>query len=397
MKKYLALISVSILIILFMRLDYIYGGWVNDTTTNENSSTTVNKKSSAQLPDTVNFIKVSSVEAGKVKINWEPPQATGVMALIYRDTSVIVSAEKLTSQNFVTQVNSEVAEYIDTVKQDGTYYYAVITAKDNVTNKSLLEDQNYSSIPIKVEVPKIPEIVSNIQVTLSEDKKGAIIKWKGNDYVDEYDVYKSTEVIADVETLNGAELIGAVEKGAEEYKDTSITNDGEYYFAVTTANDVGENHNLVPDENYTTKPLVYKKEVEKEESKEVETVKVEPKPEPQLKPKPEPKPVPKTSPKKIVKKKSVVRKKRINYYAKVQTIIGKDYYGENYEKCLMELMKIIYSDADGKSKNIARLFLAKTYYKLGKYNKALVIFAKLQDVYPDESKFWINLIANKSR
>ncbi|HEC93732.1 MAG TPA: tetratricopeptide repeat protein [Candidatus Atribacteria bacterium] len=387
MKKKLSAFIILLLII-FINTEIIYSAWIKKAKEKEK---TVTPKTAQKLPEGVDFIKATVVDKGKVKLNWEPPSTEGIIALIYRDTQIIDSKEKLTSDRFITNVNALAGEFVDTVTESGKYYYAIVTTKDKVTNKELVEDQNYISIPVNVEVLKLPPPVTNISVKLSDDKKTIIIQWQSVSNVNEYNIFRANEIIDDAKKLESAELIGAVEQGDEKFVDNSLDAPGKYYYAIITVNDAGENTTLIPDKNCTTKPIEIER---KEEKKKIEEIKKE-----EEKPKPEPKPVvkKKTPKPKKPKKRKIVKKRRVNYNAKLEKIIKQFYYSGKYDKSIEELKKIIKSKAPGRVKNKAKLFLGKSYYHTQQYKKALILFIKLEDVYPEEASFWIKQTLRRLR
>ena len=68
------------------------------------------------------------------------------------------------------------------------------------------------------------------------------------------------------------------------------------------------------------------------------------------------------------------------------------FYKEKYEAAAWKLREMV---DDGRCPAEAKLFLAKTYYHLKEYAKALKILVHLRDHFPDEADFWINRVANK--
>lgn len=372
---------IILLLIIFIKTEIIHSKW-GKKNTNEKSIT---KKTVQKLPESIDFIKAAVIEKGKVKINWEPPSTEGIVALIYRDTHIIDSRDKLTSDKFITNIKALAGEFIDTLSESGKYYYAIITTKDKVTNKELIEDQNYISIPVNVEVLKLPPAITNISVKLSDDKKRVIIQWQNVSNANEYRIYRANEIIDDTKKLETAQLIGTVKQGEEKFIDNSLATLCKYYYAITTVNDIGENPTLIPDKSYTTNPI----EIEEKEKIIEEVKKVE-------KPEPAPKPVVKKKPPKP-KKRRIVKKRRINYNAKLEKIIKQSYYAGKYDKSIEALKKIIKSKAPVSVKNKAKLFLGKSYYYTQQYKKALILFVKLKETYPEEASFWIKQTLRKLR
>ncbi len=377
MKRILCVLIALFFLLNVSDINVIHSAWIKKKKQKKPSNKV--KEIKQEIPQSVEFINAITFGTNKVKLSWDPLSEADIMALIYRDAKIINSKENLTADRFVSEISAAKGKFIDTLSKSGKYYYAIITKKNNVTNKELIEDQNYTSVPVGVNIPVIPSPVSEISARLSDNKKTIIISWKDVNNAKQYKIYRASEVINNLEKLKSAKLINTIEQGKEKFIDKSFKIPGRYYYAITTVNEAGENNNLFPEQNYTTSPVIV--EVRKEKKK--------------------PAPVVTKKKKKVryvkIKRKPKVKKKRISYESKFEKIIKKYYYTKKYAITIKELKKIIKSSASQNVKNKARLFLAKSYYYTGKYKKALAMFVKLKEKYPDESSFWIKQTLRKIR
>jgi tetratricopeptide (TPR) repeat protein len=355
----------------------------------ETISVSMQKKEQAiKPPSSVEFIKVLVSGKSNIKINWQPPAAeTNVNALIFRSKEILDSKEKLKNAKLITNIPVILGEFIDTIQESGDYYYAILTFKNNLTNFNLTEDANLNSIPVTIKLPSLPEIVQNLNASISDDKKSVIINWQPATNVNKYRIYRSTNSITNYNSLNLSEFLGIVNKDFTSFTDKTILPGKKYYYAVLTENEVGKNTNIIYSKNSTILPLEIPVEKKKEEI--APTIKPEIKEEKKEEKKLETKPV-------TIKKEKIISKKpKIDYNEKLEFIIINYYYKQNYNKCINELEKIVKKEIDTNIKNKANLFLAKSYFWIGNYKKALNLFVKLKDVYPDETSFWISRITSK--
>jgi len=351
------------------------------------SVSTQKKEQAIKPPSSVEFIKVLVSGKSNIKINWQPPAETNVNAIIFRSKEILDSKEKLKNAKLITNIPVILGEFIDTIQESGDYYYAILTFKNNLTNFNLTEDANLNSIPVTIKLPSLPEIVQNLNASISDDKKSVIINWQPATNVNKYRIYRSTNSITNYNSLNLSEFLGIVNKDFTSFTDKTILPGKKYYYAVLTENEVGKNTNIIYSKNSTILPLEIPVEKKKEEI--APTIKPEIKEEKKEEKKLETKPV-------TIKKEKIISKKpKIDYNEKLEFIIINYYYKQNYNKCINELEKIVKKEIDTNIKNKANLFLAKSYFWIGNYKKALNLFVKLKDVYPDETSFWISRITSK--
>ncbi len=200
-----------------------------------------------------------------IRISWNINPNYDDQFIIGRSNEIIDTKERALSALSVTVINSKSKNiYIDEGLKPGTYYY-VILAKDKIYKRDieLYRDINYTSLPVIIDVPEVKSNhVMNIFAKSVGGKK-ILVTWEhlslpGNVYY----VYRSNSVIDSENNLRRAKRVGVVVNN-DEYLDEDIEDtDREYYYAVTLKDSRGiENPDLVPDQNYTTKAVVFKKTV----------------------------------------------------------------------------------------------------------------------------------------
>lgn len=264
----------------------------------------------------------------------------------------------------------------------------------NIANNSNKTIHTYKNINENTQ-EKLQEIEKRHQepagfVNSFTKSNNIVIEWEDST-ADSYNIYRNTSKISNQNILRKAILIGNVRKGQQAYVDTNIPSDGNYYYAIINVNNTKEHVIFIPDSNFTTIPVIFSKP----------KIKSEPIPESPKIPKLEVKkePSPEEIPKKVVQKPKIIKKKiekkpikknhRINYDLYLNNIVKKYFLKKDYQKTIDELNKIIKTKASNKIKMKAKLFLGRTYYELGNYNKALKLFIESKEVYSDESDFWI--------
>lgn len=257
----------------------------------------------------------------------------------------------------------------------------------NITNTSHktisvvknINKNEQEKIPEEATEEEKQEPVSFINISLKNNNI-IMIEWEDS-VSDMYNIYRATSKISNQNSIKAAALLGTVKKGLQIYIDKNIPTDGDYYYAIINVNDLTENIILIPDSNITTVPITFTKPKPPE------------KPEPEVEKKEEP------APKKVVQKPKTVKKKikkkpkkkvvTVNYNLMLNNAIKKYFLKKDYEKFIIKLGKIIKAGTSNKTRMKAKLFLGRTYYELGNYNKALKLFTESKEVYSDESDFWI--------
>ncbi len=259
-----------------------------------------------------------------------------------------------------------------------------------LTNK-VTDDLIKSTNTIK-EVEKEKELLEPVGFINSYKKSNDIfINWD-DAAADSYNIYRSINIISNQDILKKSELLGNVKKRVQNYTDKNISSSGNYYYAIVNFNNNKEDIVLITDSNYTTVPVVFSK------PKVIKKPEVKPEVKPEIKKVKKTEPVPvkqkviiKKEPKKVVKKvkKIIKKRKKIDYTLWLNNSVKKYFINKDFIRSIQEFNKIISSKASVRVKMKARLFLGRTYYEIKNYKKALKQFALTEDLYPDESDFWI--------
>lgn len=247
-----------------------------------------------------------------------------------------------------------------------------------------------------------------------------VLSWEGiGDKEAFYNIYRSDTIIDKNEKLKSENMIQSIPSNQTIYTD-KINLSGNYYYAITTKNkNNDENKILIAEQNYTLSPIeitiaeptptmVTQQPTEeikeqippteetnqplKEETsiKETNMVPVveEPVEEKMAPPEPEMKPI-------IVKKKSKPKKKivsikKISPETRLENVLQKYYFKEEYKTSIKEFKKIInLKNVSPKTKAKAFLFLGRAYYQTQNYKAALKHLVEAREYYTQEADFWL--------
>ncbi len=351
----------------------------------------------------------------KVILKWESP-IKGAVFKIYRASSPIKTTNDLLPDKIIAMPEETV--YTDKVPAPGEYYYAVTSVISNQEKKYLVEYQNYTVFPVKVikiEKERKPVHVKLIDAHLLDEKRVEVV-WQGVEGDIRYKIYRSTEVIDSPDKLDRASMLAVLSADEEKFIDETITKSGEYYYAVTVLDNAGEHKILVKDESYTSTPVkVMIKKPEKEKPPAQPIKKEKPLPQPETTKTQElveektistqaletistqevkPQPAVQTQKVSVSTQRAIttnipVVTEEINEELEFKKIINNYYYTKDYNTCINELKIFIKIAKDEELKARAELFMAKSYYYLHKYKKALKLFIKLRKKFPEECDFWI--------
>lgn len=234
------------------------------------------------------LVKISS---NKVKIKWKY-KITNIEFGLYRQTNGAIStAELFTNAQLVsiTNVKGQATddlfkffEYTDTVTENGDYYYVILPKKTNYIDDEFLADENYNTKPIVFDFIKKPEPkpkLNTFNLELIKISSNSVrIKWKYNIAKAKYSLYRQknkpidaaelfseAQLVATTELFKKAHLVTTV--GVEgqssndifeflEYTDT-VTENGDYYYAILLKKNYYEKDEFSANENYNTKPVVF--------------------------------------------------------------------------------------------------------------------------------------------
>lgn len=337
----------------------------------------------------VTLIRAEKVSPDSIMIGWQGVDEQGISYQIYRSTNIPDSEEVI--KNSIMVYSGLQTIYTDKGIEGGTYYYAV-TVKDANGNedRNLIPDQSYYTLPLIIDKKEKPKNVTGLTAVLNEET--VILNWNSELENIIFKIYRNTERIINKNILNSSIILGTVRSPDKSYEDILFSK-GKYYYAVTTENEVGENYTIVSGDNSLIEPI---DAGEKEKLPEPE----KPEPEPE---KPESVVItPAIKTQFIVKVPSVKREfeqeiklDNDEMIREINNIIRNEYFNEEYHSTIAALESIISFTTSKDVINKANLYIGKSYYGLAKYKKAISIFAKLENIYPDESDFWIKRCLEK--
>ncbi|MBN1214746.1 MAG: SBBP repeat-containing protein [Candidatus Lokiarchaeota archaeon] len=158
-------------------------------------------------------------QTGDVHLQWTEALNTEIYA-IYRDTSQIIEIND--DIQLVSTTNN--LEYIDNIKEDGTFYYAITTTNNDGVVLSNCREIN--TIFLGLVSPKLAPIVP----FPSTDGK-VCLTWNHVPRAEEYLVYRSTSPITQID--DGVILLATQ---TETMFIDMITTDGMYYYAIIAQN-----------------------------------------------------------------------------------------------------------------------------------------------------------------
>ena len=354
---------------------------------------TVNNTGTASQNDAiVEMINIVKQDKNKILITWVNPNSIANFSIkIYRSTAIIDSFDKLTDSNLLTTLAKKTNAYLDSITKAGTYYYAIIVHTDHGDIKTLAADQNYTTYGIKIDAPKILQVVKGLKGNVNSDGKVELTWDKVSSNII-YRVYSSKNKIE-----NSTDLGVSIAERKDNNAIISLPEEGEYYFAVTVVDKKEENKKIVLGDNSLIEPIIYKKEKPKETVAEIpvspaseetnieETTitNVEEKKE-EVKEEVEPKTV----------KKAKIPAKDYDY---IVLTIQRKYINEKKYFTAMSRIKKLLKDKNCpiEIQNQAKLMQGKIYYYQHEYKKAIKVLSKLITIFPEEAEFWIGRASYK--
>ncbi len=329
----------------------------NNIKTNINISQ--NKLNNDYLTKSVTLIDAWATN-NKVIVTWQDADGNFTYN-IYRATNILNSPQKLDTAILAGNVKSGVQKFIDDkITKSGNYYYGVAIVYNGKINKHLIEDSSCTTIPVKIKIPvkKISPITNikktNIEITPKTNKP----------------IVKKIKPIPIIKKETNTHPIVTNKPSAPSFKipeiappiqlnEKPIKPINPIITIKTEENKKISNKNIISQTN-----ISYKKEKKS------------------------------TSKSKVKKKKIVKRKKIVDF--NIIFIKGvNNFYNKNYYIAEKRFRYIINKTKNIKLRNKAMLFLGKVYFYEQKYKKALSIFAKVSDIYPDETNFWIERTLKK--
>lgn len=200
----------------------------------------------------------------KVKISWIPPNNKDDLILA-RSFQPISTNEQFLQAGTAAVLPSGTSFYIEEKLPPGKYYYAVATRLQIKRGEvKLYANENYTVFPLNFlpkeenSVGNPPPRVSGLQAQLLDNKR-VWLRWKNianEDVI--YVVYRSSKPLASARAVASSEIISLIANNKDFFIDNTLSESGNYYYAVTSRNRSGEeNRNLVADESFTTEPIVF--------------------------------------------------------------------------------------------------------------------------------------------
>jgi len=314
----------------------------NNIKTNINISQ--NKLNNDYLTKSVTLIDAWATN-NKVIVTWQDADGNFTYN-IYRATNILNRPQRLDTAILAGNVKSGVQKFIDDrITKSGNYYYGVAIVYNGKINKHLIEDSSCTTIPVKIKIPvkKISPITNikkrNIEITPKTNKQ--IVKKETNTHP----IVTNKPSAPSFKIPEIAPPIQLNEKPIKQINPIITIK--------TEENKKISNKNIISQTN-----ISYKKK--------------------------------KKSPFKSKEK----RKKTVDF--NIIFIKGvNNFYNKNYYIAEKRFRYIINKTKNIKLRNKAMLFLGKVYFYEQKYKKALSIFAKVSDIYPDETNFWIERTLKK--
>ena len=202
----------------------------------------------------VRGISASILQDSSVQIMWQPLSFVGVKYNVYRSSSPVDTAEKVSTAEKIGEI-SDRDKFIDRNAPAGLVYYAV-TAVDRYGNedKNLIADESYMTKGVYILESSYSSVVSGLTAsTLVPDS----VKLSWNRVKSEegsYSVFRSSSIIDSPEKLSSAEFIASVPLKETNYSDRK-SGPGSFYYAVLLKNTSGVlNTEFYAGYNFTTVP-----------------------------------------------------------------------------------------------------------------------------------------------
>ena len=299
---------------------------------------------------TVSNLIVSLVSKGSVKLTWEGVKLTEGEYLIYRSAKKISDPQRLAVAKLISSIDLDENEFIDKEPGKGSLFYAVVVRmRDGTTDTSLVKGSNYTVNPITIGKGfKIRSIAAML-------KKGKlVVKWKyrGNPGNISYQLIRLTERLRKRSDLKKGDIVDIIDVSQKSYIDSNPPV-GMLYYAFVPEDYAGKGIKLKRGVNITRYPVRVKGAEDK--GKEIEdTHPIE------------------------------------GDVSDLDHILKHNFFKGNYFYSIKKL-EVIISQSDNKYEiAMAKLFIGRSWFELGRYNKALDYFL-LKDVrkyFLRESNFW---------
>ena len=318
--------------------------------------------------------KIESLHKGKdIVVKWNPVVGYKVKGYaVYRLSREISNSRLLSLSEHLGSLESTTLTYVDRSVKPGIYYYAVLAKlSDGSVNLSLQGGSNYTLLPVVI---KNDYKLYSLRAFVNYANKKITVKWryKGDSGEKIFRLYFSKEKLEGENIVDEKKFIREVNILDGEYR-FSFYKDGNYYFYMIPDIPGKQKFLFRKGENITLNSLSTKF---KKKSKKIY--------------------VRKKSKTIILKKKDKVvrkkysRKKKIYIKLNVDMIINETYFDKNYLQAIKELVVVIESSNNKREVAKAKLFIARSYIAMNKYNRAMnyLVQNDVNKYYLSESQFW---------
>jgi len=300
----------------------------------------------------VKNIKAEDAGSMKVRVSWERVGKSGMLYTVYRNRSVIDSADRLRESQIV-KVVPETGEFIDdTIAVSGTYYYAV-TAKVLYGREDtvLTRDENYTSGGVTV---KIVDRIAIKSISARLVGGTAVITWDftGTQGETAYRLVRSETLLKNTSERTGRETEADVDLTKKSYTDTVLRPGVFYYWIAPQSVGAKDSHELVAGINITDTPVIIKA---------------------------------------IEKKKPVSND--------IDRILKRTFFKGLYDGAVKELQELLERTDNQEVAAKARLFIGRSYIEKGQYQKSLdfLILNDVKKYFPKEAEFWTEFALSRVR
>lgn len=185
-----------------------------------------------------------------VKLTWLPFDSLEEI-MVLRSLVAITNEKQFYSSKVLAVLPAKTDSYIDKNVLSGSYYYAVVSRP--ILEKSKIElyaNENYTLTPVVIK--NFPEQVKKIKAIKNKANE-ITVSWQPLDEKVFYAIYRSRSPLSSADMLTNNNMIALLSYNQNNFVDKASFEEGDYYYAVATRNNRGEeDKNLIANESYTT-------------------------------------------------------------------------------------------------------------------------------------------------
>ncbi len=298
--------------------------------------------------------KIKAEDAGnmKVRVTWKRVGKNGILYTLYRNRTVIDSADRLTESQIV-KVVTDTGEYLDdSIAVSGTYYYAVTArVQDGREDTVLTRDENYTPGGVTITIVD-RYAVKSINAWL--EGVSAVIAWDftGGRGETAYRIVRSETRLKNANERTGREPAFDVDLTKKSYTDAVLRPGAYYYWIVPRSIGDKDSYELVAGVNITGMPVIIK---------------------------------------------AIEKKKQVS--TDIDRILKRTFFKGLYDSAVKELQDLLTRTDNQEVAAKARLFIGRSYIEKGQYRKALdfLILNDVKKYYPKEAEFWTEFALSRVR